>query len=110
WLEKGEWLAAAKRAEADKLFFVDNNPVAVFAECGDGILPKIRAFNKAWCLARPRLLFLASQGEITVYDLAQRPINENDENDWKNLKNLETLGSVLNVASKLEKFHRDNIE
>lgn len=110
WLEKGEWLAAAKRAEAEKLFFVDNNPVAVFAECGDGLLAKIRAFNKAWCLARPRLLFLASQGEITVYDLAQRPINENNEKDWKNLKNLETLKNVKDIASKLEKFHRDNIE
>lgn len=110
WLEKGEWLAAAKRAGAEKLFFVDNNPVAVFSECGAGLLAKIQAFNKAWCLARPRLLFLASQGEITVYDLAQRPVNENDEKDWKNLKNLETLKSVLDVASKLEKFHRDNIE
>lgn len=110
WLEKGEWLAAAKRAEVEKLFFVGNNPVAVFAECGDGLLAKIRAYNKAWCLARPRLLFLASQGEITVYDLAQRPVNENDENDWKNLNTLEILDNVLGVASKLDKFHRDNIE
>jgi len=30
WLEKGEWLAAAKRANAEKIFFVENNPVAVF--------------------------------------------------------------------------------
>lgn len=110
WLEKGEWLAAAKRAEAEKIFFVDNNPVVVFAECGAGLLAKIRAFNKAWCLARPRLLFLASQGEITVYDLAQRPVDENNEKDWKNLKNLQTLKNVRDVSSKLEKFHRDNIE
>ncbi len=31
WLEKGEWLAAAKRAGAEKVFFVENNPVVVFA-------------------------------------------------------------------------------
>ncbi|MBK5274628.1 MAG: N-6 DNA methylase [Desulfuromonadales bacterium] len=110
WLEKGEWLAAAKRAGAEKLFFVDNNPVAVFAECGAEIVNKIRAFNKVWCLARPRLFFLASEGEITVYDLAQRPVNENDADDWKNLKNLETLKNIREAATKLGPFHRDNIE
>ena len=67
WIEKGEWLAAAKRAGAEKIFFVDNNPVAVFAECGAGFEEKIKAFNRMWCLARPRLFFLASPGEITVY-------------------------------------------
>ena len=27
WVDKGEWLAAAKRAGAEKLFFVQDNPV-----------------------------------------------------------------------------------
>lgn len=110
WLEKGEWLAAAKRAGVEKLFFVDNNPVAVFAECGPGVAEKVKAFNRAWCLARPRLLFLASEGEITVYDLAQRPVNEKDSDDWKKLKNLEILENLREAATKLEAFHRDNLE
>jgi type I restriction-modification system DNA methylase subunit len=110
WLEKGEWLAAAKRAGVEKLFFVDNNPVAVFAECKAGVAEKVKAFNKAWCLARPRLLFLASEGEITVYDLAQRPVNENDSEDWKKLKNLAILENLREAATKLEEFHRDNLE
>ncbi|MGD2086455.1 MAG: hypothetical protein PVH61_09760 [Candidatus Aminicenantes bacterium] len=76
WIEKGEWFAAAKRAGAEKIFFVDNNPVVVFAECGYGLEEKIKTFNRMWCLARPRLLFLASPGEITVYDLAQKPVDE----------------------------------
>lgn len=75
WLDKGEWLAAAKRAGADKVFFVKNNPIAIFAECGSGDLDKIRAFNHAGCLGRPRLLFLVSPGEISVLDLAQKPIS-----------------------------------
>lgn len=110
WLEKGEWLAAAKRAGAEKLFFVKNNPVAVFCKCGAGIGEKVKAFNKAWCLARPRLLFLASEGEITVYDLAQRPVNESNSDDWKRLKSLAMLENLQEVATKLEMFHRDNIE
>jgi len=110
WLEKGEWLATAKRAGVEKLFFVDNNPVAVFAECRAGIAEKVKAFNRAWCLARPRLLFLASEGEVTVYDLAQRPINESDSDDWKQLKNLAILENLREAATKLEAFHRDNLE
>ncbi len=110
WLEKGEWLSAAKRAGAEKIFFVENNPVAVFAKCGDGVAEKVRAFNKAWCLARPRLFFLASPGEITVYDLAQRPLDKNKPEEWKNLKKLAVLDDIKEVSSKLQEFHRDNIE
>ena len=81
WLEKGEWLSAAKRAGAKKVYFIDNNPVAVFAESGSGLRNKIQVFNKIWCLARPRLLFLSTPGELTVYDLAQEPIDEKNEKD-----------------------------
>jgi hypothetical protein len=110
WLEKGEWLAAAKRAGAENVFFVENNPVAVFAECGADFRDKIKAFNKVWCLARPRLLFLASPGEITVYDLAQRPIDENREDDWQHLTHLAVLHDLGKVSAEFQKFHRDNIE
>lgn len=111
WLEKGEWLAAAKRAGVEKVFFVENNPVAVFAECGtDELSEKVEVFNRAWCLARPRLLFLASPGEITVYDLAQKPVAEENQDEWKNLKNLALLHDIKRVSEDLHQFHRDNVE
>ena len=111
WLEKGEWLTAAKRVGAEKIFFVENNPVAVFAECGVALEEKVKAFNQSWCLARPRLLFLASPGEITVYDLAQKPIDLNKQKDWKNLKSLApTLNDLARVSRELQDFHRDNVE
>ena len=112
WLEKGEWLTAAKRVGAEKIFFVENNPVAVFAECGVALKEKVKAFNRAWCLARPRLLFLASPGEITVYDLAQKPIDINKQKDWKNLKSksLAVLNDLAKVSRELQNFHRDNVE
>ncbi len=110
WLEKGEWLTAAKRAGAEKIFFVENNPVAVFAECEVALEEKVKAFNRAWCLARPRLLFLASPGEITVYDLAQKPIDINKQKGWKNLKSLAVLNDLTNVSRELQNFHRDNVE
>jgi type I restriction-modification system DNA methylase subunit len=110
WLEKGEWLSAAKRAGVEKVFFIENNPVVVFAECvTDDLLEKVKAFNRAWCLARPRLLFLASPGEITVYDLAQKPVVEENQDKWKNLKHLEILHDIKKVSEDLQQFHRDNI-
>lgn len=115
WLEKGEWLAAAKRAGADKVFFVENNPVAIFAECGSDHLEKERAFNRIWCLGRPRLLFLASPGEISVLDLAQKPVNlseirVNNSEEQRRVKTLKTLVRIEEIARELQEFHRDNIE
>ena len=111
WLEKGEWLVTAKRANAEKIFFVENNPVAVFAECGANHTEKHKAFNRIWSLARPRLLFLASPGEITVYDLAQKPFDFSEISKRKNkLIELAILHDIKRVAQELQDFHRDNIE
>jgi len=115
WLEKGEWLAAAKRAGAEKVFFIENNPIAVFAECGSDYLEKEQTFNRIWCLGRPRLLFLASCGEIYVLDLAQKPIDlsevcENDCEEQRRYKTLETLNNIGKIGQELQHFHRDNIE
>lgn len=115
WLEKGEWLAAAKRAGAEKVFFVDNNPVIIFAECAAGYMEKERAFNRVWCLGRPRLLFLASPGELSVYDLASMPIKiDNTRKEigarQKKLKALAAISTAHQVAKVLYKYHRDKIE
>lgn len=116
WLEKGEWLAAGKRAGAEKVFFVENNPVAVFAECDSQLLEeKAKAFNRIWSLGRPRLLFLASPGEIAVMDLARKPLNiremgEDGASRHRGLETLATLRRIEEVAKELQQFHRDNIE
>ena len=114
WQEKGEWLSAAKQAGAERVFFVDNNPVIVFTKITSGILAdKIQAFNHAWCLARPRILFLESLGELTVLDLAKAPIRLSSdekslEEQWNKHRIL--LETTSQVSNELQKFHRDNIE
>ena len=111
WLEKGEWLSAAKRAGAEKMFFINNNPIVVFAKCGEDHVEKLKTFNRVWNLARPRLLFLSSPGEITVYDLAQKPIDLSEGSKKRNkLITLATLHDIGKVAQELQDFHRDNIE
>ncbi|MFC1588030.1 class I SAM-dependent DNA methyltransferase [Planctomycetota bacterium] len=110
WLEKGEWLAAAKTAGAEKVYFINNNPVAIFAECAEGLKNKIQAFNRLWCLARPRILFLSSPGELTVYDLAQKPIDENNEEEYQNLRSLAVVSEIASVSEQLRLFHRDHLD
>ena len=107
WLNKGEWLVAAKKAGAEKIFFVENNPVVVFAQCNHA-KEKINCFNKLWSLARPRILFLETAGELSVLDLAQKPIHVKAEN--RVLKSLEVLHNIKDVSEKLQAYHRDNIE
>lgn len=110
WLNLGGWLTAARNAGAEKIFFVDNNPVVVFARCEQGNLSKIKAFNKLWCLSRPRILFLECEGELSVIDLAQAPIRIDTSDNQPQLKTLETLRSIKKVAQQLQDFHRDHIE
>ncbi|MFC1783859.1 class I SAM-dependent DNA methyltransferase [Planctomycetota bacterium] len=109
WLNKGEWLALAKSINAEKIFFVNNNPVIVFARHdSDNISTLRKLYNNIWCMARPRLLFLAKPGELAVYDLACKPSRTDEE--WKKSKALAIAESAEQVASKLKKFHREQLE
>ena len=110
WLNLGDWFTAAEKAGAEKLFFVDNNPVVVFARCGQADLSKIEAFNRLWCLSRPRILFLETEGELSVIDLAQAPVHHDGSGDVPQLKTLATLNSINDVSQHLQDFHRDHVE
>ena len=109
WLNKGEWLALAKSVKAEKVFFVDNNPVIVFATADSK--DQKEKFQQVWNMARPPLLFLASPGELAVYNLNHGPAR--DQNDWeKTLKNrqLNTAKTIAEVSEKLQEFRREQIE
>jgi hypothetical protein len=97
WLNKSDWLKSAKAAGADKVLFIDNNPVVVFAHCADHEIKS--KFNSIWCLSRPRLLFLESPGELSVIDLAQAPIEP--DKDKNTLKILEKTNEYLEKLQKI---------
>lgn len=110
WLDKGDWLLSAQKAGVEHIFFVDNNPVAVFARSQKADEEKIAVFNKIWCLSRPRLLFLESEGELSVIDLAQPPIRRDESDKKQKITILEILTGVKSIAHKLQEYHRDNVE
>src|SRR5258708_3431074 len=74
WLSKGDWLILAKKVGAEKVFFVDNYPIIIFAEKKSNEPAEwVRAFNSVWGMARPQMLFLAREGELSVLNLTKQP-------------------------------------
>lgn len=111
-LDKGEWLELAARLGVEALYFLDNNPVAVFAQADGNHESQAKAFNQAWCMARPRLLFLAAQGEITVYDLAAKPVDliRESPDEWQEGRLLDVLYHAKEFASEVSRYHRSQLE
>jgi hypothetical protein len=110
WIEKGDWLALAKEVGAEKVFFVGQYPVVVFARVAGSNSESLRhLYNRIWCMARPQLLFLACPGELGVYDLTQPPVKPNEGLTSCN-RLLDTAQTVAEVQAKLASYHREKIE
>lgn len=82
--------------------------MVIFAKCNNTKKAQINCFNRLWSLARPRILFLECEGNLSVIDLAQKPIPVNAEK--RELKSIVTLCRIKDVSEKLQAYHRDNIE
>jgi hypothetical protein len=115
WVNVGGWLSLAGKVGAEKVFFVDNNPVIVFARLDHNVSGNERSnrlhefFNDIWCMARPQLLFLASPGELSVYDLSRAPVKQNEKlSDHQ--RRLSIIKTVVEIQTKLQKYNRAQIE
>lgn len=109
WISKGAWLSIGKKVKAEKILFIDNNPVIIFAKSDVSDSETLRAiYNSIWCMARPRLLFLAKPGELAVYDLAQTPFKTIQE--WQKHQALDVAHSLKEVSEKLRIYAREQIE
>jgi hypothetical protein len=110
WVEKGEWLALGRQVRAERIFFVDNNPVVVFAEYGDSAPDEwVHYFNHVWCMARPQLLFLARDGELSVFNLTKTPAHGADDQSREE-RLLATIAASGQVQQELQRYRRDQIE
>ncbi len=109
WLNKGQWLSLAKAAGVEKVFFVGDDPILVFARCGSDGESVRRAFNRIWCMARPRRLFLATQGELLVCDLTRPPVRKNEPLEAEQ-RLLNCVRQVRDVQAQLQSYHRSLVE
>ena len=109
WQAIGDWLNLASRMNADRIFFVADDPVIVFSALPDAATEQdlIRTYRQAWSLARPQCLFVTSPGELRVYDLSIPP--PANTRDWQQLPH-QVLQRTANVAEELAAFQRSQIE
>ncbi len=110
WLEKGNWLELGKKIKAEKIFFVNHDPVIVF-RAFDSTPNKseiLTAFRQTWCMTRAQYLFLALPGELRVYGLRQSPPQvEEDPNQQLIYK---TINRIADVSVKLKAYRREQLE
>ncbi|MGO9167394.1 MAG: class I SAM-dependent DNA methyltransferase [Candidatus Sulfotelmatobacter sp.] len=110
WLDRGDWQSLAAQVKAEKLFFVDRDPVIVFAKSGTGSAEDLRKlYERIWCMSRPQLLFLASPGQLDVFDLTKAPPRL-DESLRTHDRLIQTAHSIRDVQTKLADYHRERVE
>lgn len=110
WREVGDWLLLGERVGAERIFFVRDDPVLVFSSLPSEASEQeiMGVYRRAWCMARPRCLFLAIGPELRVYVLDSPPVAP-DESDRK-IEPLEIVKRAAEVGVALRRFHRDRLE
>ncbi len=109
WLEKGDWLSLAQKAGADKIFFVNNDPIIVFCSSQNSDASTLlNIFRRIWCMARPHFLFVAYPGELRVYSLNDYPAQTVSE--WENIEPLDVVNRIADISHKLYEYHRERVE
>lgn len=109
WIENGDWLATAEKVGAEKIFFVNNEPVIIFSAFEQPINDHkiFDTLRRVWCMARPQRFFLSLPGELRVYDLNQPPITD----DGKYVEPLiTTTHHIVEVLEKLNDYRREQLE
>ncbi len=110
WVDRGDWQSLAAQVGADRIFFVDRDPVVVFAKSEDGSSENLRAlYERIWCMARPQLLFLATPGQLSAFDLSKAPPKPTESIDDRN-RLIAVATSIAEIQSKLGAYHRERIE
>ena len=110
WRELGDWLLLASRINAERVFFLNDDPVFVFSSLPSESDEKtiLDCYRRTWSLARPRYLFLAVGMELRVYSLARPPIAPGTSQNP--IAPLAIVTRAADVGDRLAHFHRERLE
>lgn len=110
WTELGDWLLLAARVKAERVFFLNDDPVFVFSTLPAGSEEDavLDCYRRTWSLARPRCLFLAIGDELRVYSLTTPPTSP--AAGGTPLTPLQVVTRVADVASQLSDYHRERLD
>ena len=110
WVDRGDWQQLAAQVGAESIFFVDHDPVVVFAKPVDTTPGALRMlYERIWCMARPQLLFLATPGELSAFDLTKPPPKPHEAIEGHD-RLIAVAKSVADIQSELGAYHRERIE
>lgn len=110
WRDKGEWLLLGYRMGAERIFFVDDDPVVIFSALPTPASEEdiVAAYRKAWSMGRAKCLFLAADGELRVYALNRPPPRSPSDPDQ--LQPIDYADRAADVAERLAAYHRERVE
>ena len=110
WTDTGDWQQLAAQIGAERIFFVHREPVVVFAKTLDTAPDTLRTlYEHIWCMARPQLLFLATPGELSAFDLTKPPPRPREAIADRD-RLLAVARSVAEVQTNLHAYHRERVE
>lgn len=110
--EKGDWLKLCESVNVtnilttEKIFFVHNEPIIVFVK-SNSTENLHRIYNRVWCMARPRILFLETETGLYILDLATKPLKTDEELVDSSLA---IIKNVVEIKTNLNNFRRELIE
>lgn len=106
WPEIGDWSSLAARLGAEKVLFVQNDPVFVFSELGGRVDDQAihDAYRRAWCMSGPFCLFLALPDSLHVYALNEPPSHDANREltPFKIFKRLEDVEAALGESGSAD--------
>jgi hypothetical protein len=110
WEAVGDWLMLADRMGAERVFFVGDDPVVLFARLPPPVAEEqiLATYRRAWSIARPSCLFLSTEEELRVYALSSLPARTLDQAE--ELQPLEIVTRAADVSEVLARYHRERLE
>lgn len=110
WVDRGEWLLLGHRMGAERIFFVQDDPVVLFTTVPPTASESdiVAQYRKAWSMGRAKCLFLATDSELRIYALNDPPPRTLD--DIQGLKPIDIVERSINVAERLADYHREKLE
>ena len=110
WRDRGEWLLLGYRMGAERIFFVDEDPVVLFSAVSSTATESdiVAKYRKAWSMGRAKCLFLATDTELRVYALNAPP--PRTLTDAQTLRPIDIVRRTAQVADLLADYHREKLE
>ena len=115
---KASWVEQARKLNADAIFFVQDNPTALFFKLDQDITENDQAveekvyslYLKIWNTSRIPLFFIALPTELRVYSAFKTPVKKDEWLGSASDRWLARVQETTMIAEKFDEFSRSKLE